>query len=74
MGLLISPISSCAGALGKTGQNAADVNGDGTVNIADLVLVAGALGNSAAATSLHPQALEMLTATEIKQWLSSAEH
>ena len=66
----IADLVLVAGALGKTGQNAADVNGDGTVNIADLVLVAGALGNSAAAPSLHPQALEMLTATEIKQWLS----
>ena len=63
-----------ASNLGKTGQNAADVNGDGSVNIQDLVLVAGALGTSAAAPSLHPQALEMLTATEIKQWLSAAQH
>ena len=69
----IADLVLVAGALGKTGQNAADVNGDGTVNIADLVLVAGALGNSAAAPSLHPQALEMLTATEIKQWLSQAQ-
>ena len=59
--------------LGKTGQNAADVNGDGIVNISDLVLVAGALGTSAAAPSLHPQALEMLTATDVKQWLSAAQ-
>ena len=63
-----------ASNLGKTGQNPADVNGDGSVNIQDLVLVAGALGTSAAAPSLHPQALEMLTATEIKQWLSAAQH
>ena len=63
-----------ASNLGKTGQNPADVNGDGSVNIQDLVLVAGALGTSAAAPSLHPQALEMLTATQIKQWLSTAQH
>ena len=62
-----------ASSLGETGQNPADVNGDGVVNIADLVLVAGALGNSATAPSLHPQALEMLTATEVKQWLSAAQ-
>ena len=62
-----------ASNFGKTGQNAADVNGDGTVNIADLVLVAGALGNNAAAPSWHPQALETLTATEVKQWLSQAQ-
>ena len=59
-----------ASNLGKTGQNAADVNGDRVVNIQDLVLVAGALGASAAAPSLvHPQSLETLTATNVKQWL-----
>ena len=63
-----------AANLGKTGQNAADVNGDGQVNIQDLVLVAGALGNSAAAPSLHPQSLEMLTAADVKSWLSQAQH
>ena len=62
-----------AGQLGQTVTNSADVNGDGQVNIQDLVLVAGALGTTAAAPSLHPQALEMLTATEIKQWLSAAQ-
>ncbi|MDE0638475.1 MAG: cohesin domain-containing protein [Candidatus Poribacteria bacterium] len=63
-----------ASNLNKTGQNVADVNGDGTVNIADLVLVAGALGNSAAAPSLNSQALEMLTATDVKKWLSAAQY
>ena len=62
-----------AGKLGQTGTNSADINGDGQINIQDLVLVAGALGTTAAAPSLHPQALEMLTATEIKQWLSAAQ-
>ena len=69
----IADLVLVAGALGKTGQNAADVNGDSVVNIADLVLVAGALGTSAAAPSLHPQVLEMLAATDIKQWLSAVE-
>ena len=62
-----------AGKLGQTGTNGADVNGDGQINIQDLVLVAGALGTTAAAPSLHPHTLEMLTATEIKQWLSEAQ-
>ncbi len=62
-----------AGRLGQPGTNSADVNGDEVVNIQDLVLVAGALGTTAAAPSLHPQALEMLTATEVKQWLSAAQ-
>ena len=70
----IADLVLVAANLGKTGQNAADVNNDGIVNIADLVLVAGALGTSAAAPSLYPQALEMLTATDIKQWLSAAQH
>ena len=69
----IADLVLVAGALGKTGQNIADVNGDGQVNIADLVLVAGALGTSAAAPSLHLQSLDMLTATEVKQWLSAAQ-
>ena len=63
-----------AGKLGQTGTNSADVNGDGTVNIQDLVLVAGALGTTAAAPSLHPYALEMFTTTDVKQWLSEAQH
>ena len=61
-----------ASNLGQTGKNAADVNSDGVVNIADLVLVAGALGTSAA-PSIHPQALEMFTATDVKEWLSAAQ-
>ena len=62
-----------AGRLGQTGTNSADVNGDGVVNIQDLVLVAGALGTSVAAPSLNSQVLEMLTATDVKQWLSAAQ-
>ncbi|MDE0088336.1 MAG: cohesin domain-containing protein, partial [Candidatus Poribacteria bacterium] len=62
-----------AGRLGQTGTSSADVNGDGIVNIQDLVLVAGALGTSASAPSLNSQVLEMLIATEVKQWLSAAQ-
>lgn len=62
-----------AAKLGQTGTSSADVNGDGQVNIQDLVLVAGALGTSAAAPSLHPQAIKMLTVTEVKQWVSAAQ-
>ena len=61
-----------AGRLGQSGANSADVNGDGIVNIQDLVLVASALGTSAAAPS-HLQSLDMLTATEVKKWLSQAQ-
>ena len=69
----IQDLVMVASNLGETGQNPADVNGDGQVNILDLVLVAGALGTSAAAPALHPEALETLTATEVKQWLSAAQ-
>ena len=68
----IADLVLVASSLGKTSQTA-DVNGDGVVNIADLVLVAGALGNSTAAPSLHLQVLEILTATDVKRWLSQAQ-
>ena len=69
----IADLVLVASNLGETGRNTADVNDDGQVNIADLVLVAGALGNSAAAPSLYPQPLGMLTAADVKLWLSQAE-
>ena len=59
---------------GKTGQNPADVNGDGVVNIVDLVKVAGEMGAGAAAPSAHPQTLEILTAADVRQWLTQAQH
>ena len=59
---------------GKTGQNPADVNGDGVVNIVDLVKVAGELGARAAAPSAHPQILEILTAADVRHWLTQAHH
>ena len=49
------------------------MNEDGLVNILDLVLVAGAFGDpGSAAPAKHPQALELLTATDVKQWLIQA--
>ena len=59
---------------GKTGQNPADVNGDGVVNIVDLVKVAGEIGTGAAAPSAHPQILKILTAADVRQWLTQAQH
>ena len=58
---------------GQRGQNSADLNGDGLVDIVDLVLVASEFGGEAAAPSLYPQALELLTAADLRQWLSQAE-
>ena len=59
---------------GKTGQSIADVNGDGVVNIIDLVKVAGEIGGGAAAPSAHPQTLGILTAADVRQWLTQAQH
>ena len=59
--------------LGQRGQNSADLNGDGLVDIVDLVLVASEFGDEAAAPSLYPQALELLTTADVRQWLSRAQ-
>ena len=69
----ILDLVTVAGALGHTGQIDADVNGDGVVNILDLVTVAGALGNTGAAPAAHPQALSMLTADDVQNWLTQAQ-
>ena len=63
-----------ASNLGETGENAADVNGDGIVDIRDLVEVAGTLDTPAAAPALDPQILSMFTAADVRKWLSEAQH
>ena len=71
----ILDLVSVASALEEEGQGlVADVNGDGIVNILDLVSVAGALEGVAAAPSLHPQALAILTAADMQTWISEAQH
>ena len=61
-----------ASAFGSKGPDiATDVNGDGVVNISDLVWVADAF--EAAETAPSAQALEMLTAADVKWWLSQAQ-
>ena len=58
---------------GQTETTTADVNGDGVVNIDDLILVAAVLdADAAAAPSLHPTSLELLTVRDVKFWLSQA--
>ena len=69
----ISDLVMVAARLGQSGPNAADVNGDGVVNVNDLILVAGALGETQAAPSLHPTALEMFTAADVRGWLTQAQ-
>ena len=62
-----------ASNFGKTGQNVADVNGDGVVNTIDLTLVAAAFGNTAASPalwSLNPD--NMPTRATVEQWLRDA--
>ena len=54
-------------------KDPADVNEDGIIDIVDLVLVAGALGNVAAAPSVYPQAVTMLSASDVQQWLEQAQ-
>ena len=58
---------------GLRGRSGADVNNDGLVDIVDLVLVANAFGANAAAPSLNPQVSELLTAADVKDWLTQAQ-
>ncbi len=58
---------------GRIGQNDADINGDGVVDILDLVTVAGAIEEVAAAPTAHPAALGSLTAAEVRGWLTQAQ-
>ena len=57
---------------GWRGEHRADINGDGIVDIADLVLVANAIGANAAAPPLNPQVLELISAGDVKGWLTQA--
>ena len=58
--------------LGQRGKNSADVNEDGLVDVVDIVLVAGAFGGEAAAPTLYPQALALITATKVQDWFTQA--
>ena len=69
----IQDLAIVGARFGQRGQNRADVNGDGLVDIVDLVLVASEFGGEAAAPSLYPQALELLTAADVRKWLSQAQ-
>ena len=59
--------------LGQTGENDADVNGDGVVDIADLVQVAGTIGNTIAAPAAHSLALANLTSADVEGWLTQSQ-
>ncbi|RKU28101.1 hypothetical protein C6499_10520 [Candidatus Poribacteria bacterium] len=61
-------------SLGQTGENDADVNGDGEVNIQDLVAGTAALGEVAAApAALRQQGAAHLTQEEVQHWLTQAQ-
>lgn len=57
---------------GKGGGIASDVNSDGRVDIIDLVLVAGAFEYTAGAPAVYEDAHEMLSASNVQQWLREA--
>ena len=59
--------------LGQAGEQGADANGDNVINIQDLVLVAGAIEEAAGAPSIYSESLEMLTTTDVRQWLREAQ-
>ena len=54
-------------------ENDADVNGDGVIDIEDILLVAGALAEENAAPSKHTHFNEVLSASEVQQWLMQAQ-
>ena len=62
-----------AANFGQQGKNPADLNGDGIVNILDLVLAASALSNDAAAPSIGHLDLKIApTRAEVQEWLREA--
>ena len=50
-----------------------DVNGDGVVNILDLVQVAGAIGGAGAAPSAYSLDLSIISAADVAGWLAQAQ-
>ena len=58
---------------GQTGENSADINRDGRVDIEDLALVAAAIDSAAGAPSMQLDNPEVvLTKEQVQQWLSEA--
>ena len=53
--------------------NPADVNGDGVVNVFDLVQVAGAIGGDGAAPSVHSLNPSIISAADVERWLALAQ-
>ena len=57
---------------GRTGTNAADVNGDEIVNVDDFTLVAAEIDNAAAAPAARAQVQSHFTAAQLQGWLVEA--
>ena len=69
----LEDMDAAADRLGQTGENTADMNGNGVVDVADLLLIAAAIEQANAAPSLHSETLaNLFTATEVRQWLQLA--
>ena len=68
-----SHCSFVAARFGQNDQTEADVNGDGVVNIQDLIVVASEIEAAAAAPSAYPQVLAMFTEKDVQQWLMQAQ-
>ena len=58
---------------GRTGQIDADVNGDGVVDIDDLIQVASAIDSVGQAPQAQPLTLTAITPAEVQSWLAQAE-
>ena len=57
---------------GKTGTNAADVNGDEIVNVDDFILVAAAIDSAAAAPAARAQVQSHFTKAQLQGYLTEA--
>ena len=69
----LEDMDAAADRLGQTGENTADVNGNGIVDAADLLLIAAAIEQGNAAPSLHSETLaNLFTAAEVHEWLQLA--
>ncbi|MYF56314.1 T9SS type A sorting domain-containing protein [Candidatus Poribacteria bacterium] len=74
VGDLIENAFDVDGTCSSVIKDSADVNDDGTIDIVDLVLVAGALGNKAAAPAAWAHHEHTLKKSDIQQVLAQAQH
>ena len=57
----------------RTGHIDADVNGDGVVDIDDLIEVASSIGNIGQAPQAQPLGLTTITPADVQSWIAQAE-